>query len=174
MEKPGALAQTHLQKIKIGEGLEIGGQKIKAGEYALYTIPDKDKWEVVLNTGAAPFGPDGFPKENDVARFVIRPSIIEGNCQTFTILITDITFTTCKIEMVWERTKIVIPVVAHNSESIETNIDKAINHPAQLPYFQAANYYYEVEKHMDLALLYVNKARPGSQSLLHVVSESAH
>jgi hypothetical protein len=153
--RTGANAPT---KIKIGEDLEMGGQKVKAGEYALYTIPDKDKWEVVLNTAAAPFGPDGFPRENDVARFVIKPSMIEGNCQTFTILITDITFTTCKIEMVWERTKIVIPVVAHNSETIETNIDKAINHPAQLPYFQAANYYFESGTQLDMAKMYVDKA----------------
>ncbi len=153
--RTGANAAT---KIKIGEDLELAGQKIKAGEYALYTIPGKDMWEVVLNTGVATFGPNGFPRENDVARFNIKPSTIEGNCQTFTILITDLTFTTCKIEMVWERTKIVIPVVARNSDNIEMNIDKAINHPAQLPYFQAANYYYETDKNMDKAETYVDKA----------------
>jgi len=153
--RTGANAPT---KIKIGEELEIAGQKVKAGEYALYTIPDKDKWEVVLNTGVAPFGPDGFPKENDVARFTVKPSMIEGMCQTFTILITDITFTSCKIEMVWERTKIVLPVVAHNSDNVEMSIDKAINHPAQPPYFAVANYYYETDKNMDKAEAYVNKA----------------
>lgn len=153
--RTGANAPT---KIKLGEDMELAGQKVKAGEYSLYTIPGKDMWEVILNTGVAPFGPNGFPRENDVARFNIKPSTIEGNCQTFTILITDITFTTCKIEMVWERTKIVIPVVAHNSDNIETNIDKAINHPAQLPYFQAANYYYETDKNMDKAESYVEKA----------------
>jgi tetratricopeptide (TPR) repeat protein len=60
--------------------------------------------------------------------------------------------------MVWERTKIVLPVVAHNSDNIEMNIDKALNHPAQLPYFQAANYYYESDKNLDKAEMYVNKA----------------
>ena len=153
--RTGANAPT---KIKIGEDLEIGGQRIKAGEYALYTIPNRDNWEVVLNTGVAPFGPNGFPKENDIARFNIKTSMIEGNCQTFTMLITDITYTTCKIEMVWERTKIVIPIIAHNNDNIEANIDKAINHPAQVPYFQAANYYYETDKNMDKAKMYVDKA----------------
>ncbi len=153
--RTGANAPT---KIKIGEDMEIGGQKVKAGEYALYTIPNKDKWEVILNTGVAPFGQDGYPKEDDIARFTVKPSMIEGNCQTFTILITDITFNTCKIEMVWERTKIIIPVVANNAEAIEMNIDKAINHPAQLPYFQAANYYFETDKNMDKAKMYVDKA----------------
>jgi len=145
-------------KIKIGEDLEIAGQKVKAGEYALYTIPGKDKWEVILNSGTGNWGTDGYAKDADVARFTVKPSSIDGNCQTFTISITDITYTTCKIELVWEKTKIVLPVVAHNEEKIEANIDNAINHPAPLPYFQAANYYFETAKKMDMAKTYVDKA----------------
>src|ERR1019366_1887752 len=99
------------------------------------------------------------PKENDIARFTVRPSVMENVVQTFTIAITDITFTTCKIELTWERTKIVIPVVAHNNADIEVNIDKAINHPPKqtLPYFQAANYYFETDMKIDLAKTYVDK-----------------
>ena len=145
-------------KIKIGEDMEIGGQKVKAGEYAIYTIPGKDKWEVILNSGTGNWGTDGYAKDADVARFTVKPSAIEGNCQTFTIMITDITFTTCKIEMVWERTKIVIPVVAHNADHIDMNIDNAINHPAPIPYFSAANYYYETNQKTEMAKMYVDKA----------------
>ncbi len=153
--RTGANAPT---KIKIGEDLEIAGQKIKAGEYALYTIPDRETWRVILNTGAGTWGPEGFPKENDVARFTVKANKLEEDVQTFTINITDITFNTCKIELVWERTKIILPVVANNSESSEVNIDKAINHPPTIPYFQAASYYYETNQKTDLAASYVNKA----------------
>ena len=145
-------------KIKIGEDMEIGGQKVKAGEYAIYTIPGKDKWEVILNSGTGNWGTDGYAKDADLARFTVKPSSIEGNCQTFTIMITDITFTTCKIEMVWEKTKIVIPVVAHNADHIDMNIDNAINHPAPIPYFSAANYYYETNQKTEMAKMYVDKA----------------
>jgi tetratricopeptide (TPR) repeat protein len=153
--RTGANAAT---KIKIGEDLEIAGHKLKAGEYAVYTIPNKDKWEIIFNTGTGNWGTDGYGTENDVARFTVKPSTIDGNCQTFTILITDLTFTTCKIEMVWERTRVVLPVVAHNEENISMNIDKVINHPAAPPYFQAANYYFETDQKLDLALSYTNKA----------------
>jgi len=153
--RTGANAAT---KIKIGEDLEIGGQKVKAGEYALYTIPGREKWEVILNTGTTNWGSDGYTTENDVARFSVRASVMNEEVQSFTINITDITFTTCKIEMTWERTKVVIPVVAHNSEAIEVNIDKALNHPQPLPYFQAANYYFESDKNFDVAKTYIDKA----------------
>lgn len=155
--RTGANAAT---KIKIGEELIIGGHKVKPGEYALYTIPNRDKWEVILNTGTGNWGANGYSSENDVARFTVRPITMENMVQTFTIGVSDITFTTCKIEMEWERTKIVIPVVASNNDSIEVSIDKAINHPPKqsLPYFSAANYYYETGRKMDLAKSYVDKA----------------
>ena len=145
-------------KIKLGEDMEIAGQKIKAGEYALYTIPDKNSWRIILNTGIGNWGTDGYSKENDVARFTVKPGKLDEDVQTFTINITDITFSACKIELVWERTKVVLPVVANNSETVESNIDKAINHPPTVPYFQAANYYYETNQKTELASSYVNKA----------------
>jgi tetratricopeptide (TPR) repeat protein len=153
--RTGANAAT---KIKIGEDMEIAGQKIKAGEYALYTIPGKEKWEVILNNGTGNWGADGYSKDDDVARFTVRSSVAEEVCQTFSINITDITFSTCKIELVWERTKIVLPVVARNQDKIAANIDKAISHPPTVPYFQAANYYFETEQKLDVAKMYVDKA----------------
>lgn len=153
--RTGANAPT---KIKFGEDLEIAGHKVKAGEYSLYTIPAKDKWEIVLNTGTGTWTAEGYPRDFDVARFFIKPLPVEGDVQTFTVQITDITYTTCKLEILWERTKIVIPIVALNRDVVEANIDKALNTPPTLPYFQVANYYYESNMKLDKASEYVNKA----------------
>ena len=153
--RTGANAPT---KIKIGEDLEIGGQKVKAGEYSLYTVPGKAQWEVVLSSASGSLSAEGYSKDMDVARFNIKPSVMDNNIQTFTIQITDITFTTCKIELTWERTKVVIPVTANNGDRIEGDIEKTLAKPVFLPYFQSANYYYESDKKYDLASKYVNKA----------------
>jgi tetratricopeptide (TPR) repeat protein len=153
--RTGANAPT---EIKIGEDLELAGQKLKAGDYWFYTVPGKDKWEVVISNSNKGWTAEGFPHDNDVARFMVKSSVMETNVQTFTIAITDITYTTCKIELTWERTKVVIPVVAHNSEGIEMNIEKTLAAKPGLPYFQAANYYYETERKTELAKTYVDKA----------------
>jgi tetratricopeptide (TPR) repeat protein len=153
--RTGANAPT---KIKTGEDLEFAGYRVKAGEYLIYTIPDKDKWEVVMSSATGSWTADGFPREFDVARFKIKPSVTNEDCQTFSIQIKDITYNTCKIEILWERTKLVIPVTANNGNTIADNIDKAINNPPALPYFQAATYYYESNQKLDLARTYVNKA----------------
>jgi len=144
-------------KIKIGEDVEIGGQNIKAGEYALYTIPGKAEWEIILNKGTGNWGAYGYSNTDDVARFKVKSKMLDKNVQTFTMSITNITYNSCRLEMEWEKTRVVIPIVAHNEERISTSIDKAINNP-DIPYFQAANYYYETNQNLDKAKTYVDKS----------------
>jgi tetratricopeptide (TPR) repeat protein len=144
-------------KIKTGEDLYIGGQFVKAGEYVLYSIPSEDKWEIILNKGTSPMGPNGYDKANDVARFVIPAKKAAQMVQTFTIDIENMTFNSCDIVLSWEKTSITIPVEARNEQRLDASIDKAINNP-NIPYFQAANYYYETNQHLDKANMYVDKA----------------
>ncbi|MES2702529.1 MAG: DUF2911 domain-containing protein [Bacteroidota bacterium] len=143
--------------IRIGEELDFAGIRVKAGEYALYTIPNKDKWTVVLNMGTSSWGINGYAKEDDIARITVKPDITPGVYQTFTMNITDITYTSCKLEMLWERTRITVPIVARNETKIATDIDRSI--PAsQFPYYKVATYYFESNQKSELARNYVNKA----------------
>jgi len=144
-------------KIKFGEDVTVGGQAVKAGEYALYTIPGVAEWEIILNKGVGNWGNAGYDKADDVARFKIAPKAMDKNVQTFTINIGHITYSTCNIELTWEKTKITIPVKANNEERLNASIDKAINNP-NIPYFQAANYYFETDQNLDKAIVYVDKA----------------
>ncbi|MBN8671551.1 MAG: DUF2911 domain-containing protein [Chitinophagales bacterium] len=144
-------------KVKFGEDVTVGGQAVKAGEYAIYTIPGATEWEIILNKGIGNWGNAGYDKADDVARFKIAPKALDKNVQTFTINIGNITYSTCNIEMMWEKTKIIIPVKANNEERLSASIDKAINNP-NIPYFQAANYYFETDQNLDKAIVYVDKA----------------
>lgn len=144
-------------KIKFGEDVTVGGQAVKAGEYALYTIPGATEWEIILNKGVGNWGNAGYDKADDVARFKIAPKALDKNVQTFTINIGNITYSSCNIELMWEKTKIIIPVKANNEERLSASIDKAINNP-NIPYFQAANYYFETDQNLDKAIVYVDKA----------------
>jgi len=144
-------------KVKFGEDVTVGGQAVKAGEYAIYTIPGAAEWEIILNKGIGNWGNAGYDKADDVARFKIAPKALDKNVQTFTINIGNITYSSCNIELMWEKTKIIIPVKANNEERLSASIDKAINNP-NIPYFQAANYYFETDQNLDKAIVYVDKA----------------
>lgn len=144
-------------KIKFGEDVTVGGQEVKAGEYALYTIPGQGSWEVILNKGTSNWGSAGYDKAADVARFKIKARGTERTVQTFTIEITNITLNSCKIDIMWENTLISIPVRSNNEERLNTAIDKAINNPS-IPYYPAASYYFETHQQTEKAWEYVNKA----------------
>lgn len=152
--RTGANAAT---KIKFGEDVVVAGHEIKAGEYSLYTIPGKDQWEMILNKGLTNWGQAGYDKKDDVARFMVKPTQMNDEVQNFTINVSNITFNSCNIDLSWERTKVTIPVVSKNEERLITAIDKAINKP-NIPYLQAANYYFETGKDLNKAMEYVNKA----------------
>lgn len=152
--RTGANAPT---RIKFGEDVMVAGKDVKAGEYALYTIPGKSQWEVILSKASTSWGPKGFDTKDDVARFMVKPTTLPNEVETFTINVSNITFNTANIDLMWEKTKVSIPLKVNNDERLMASIDKAINKP-NIPYFQAANYYYETGKNLNLAMEYVNKA----------------
>lgn len=152
--RTGANAAT---KVTFGEEVEIGGSKIQPGTYSMYTVPGATEWEVIFNRNTGNWGAYGYSKDDDVARFKVKPSTLVTPVETFTIAITSITFASCNIELSWERTKVIIPVIAHNQERLNKQIEQAINNPS-IPYHQAATYYFETNQNLDKALEYATKA----------------
>jgi len=152
--RTGANAAT---KVTFGEDVTIAGKEIKAGSYALYTIPNKDQWEIILNEGTGNWGVSGYDKEDDVVRVIVKTQQLGAPVSTFTIDIANITFNSCDIELSWEKTRVALPVRVNNEARISASIDKAINNPT-IPYNQAASYYLETGKNLDAALNYANKA----------------
>jgi tetratricopeptide (TPR) repeat protein len=144
-------------KIKFAEDVTIGGKPVKAGEYALYTIPGTWEWEVVLNKGTSNWGAYGYDSTGDVARFKVKAEKMQMPMQTFTMDFSNITMNSCEIFLGWEKTMIMIPVYADNSARIMASIDKARNKP-NIPYFQAASYYFESGQDLEKADMYVDKA----------------
>jgi tetratricopeptide (TPR) repeat protein len=152
--RTGANAAT---KVTFGEDVIIAGKTVKAGSYALYTIPEKDQWEIILNEGTSNWGVSGYDKEDDVVRVAVKTQQLREPVNTFTINIANITFNSCDIELSWDKTRVALPVRADNEARITAAIDKAINQPS-IPYNQAASYYLETGKNLDLAMKYADKA----------------
>ena len=152
--RTGANAAT---KVTFGEDVMVGGKEVKAGSYSLYTKPGANEWEVIINKNTGNWGTNGYATSDDVARFTVKPTFGQTTVETFTISIGAISFSSCTIDIAWERTSISIPVVANNQKRLSESIDKAISKP-NIPYQQAANYYYETDQNLDKALEYADKA----------------
>ncbi len=154
MWRVGANAAT---KVTFGEDVFINNHQLSAGSYALYAMPNAGEWEIIFNNGINNWGTGGYSKDEDVYRFKVKAINNPNTVETFTINVTDITNTTCNIELAWENTKVQIPVKVENNKVIVTNIKKAVEEP-NIPYYPAARYYYTTDQNLDDALTYVSKA----------------
>ncbi len=143
--------------IRFSDPVEIKGKKIDSGNYALYTIPGFDHWEIILNKGVSNSGVDGYKESEDVARFKIEPVNLKTRLETFTMQFSDIKPESCELHIMWEKTDIAIPIVTNIKDKIKSQIDAAMQTDKK-PYWQAAQFYNEYEKNTTKALDNVSKA----------------
>jgi hypothetical protein len=167
MWRTGANGAT---KVTFGEDVKVGGVAVKAGSYAIYSIPNTNEWEIILNKGINNGGLSGYKTEEDVARFKVKPSTLPFAIESFTMMIGDVLPASANIQILWENTVVSIPVEADIDSKIMKSIDAAMNVDSR-PYFAAASYYFEVGKELPKALEWVNKAidaQPSAYWMVHL------
>ena len=157
--RTGANATT---SIKFSDDVMIEGKKVAAGEYGLYTIPNKTEWLVVLNKSLKQGADvDGFKDDQDVARFTIKPYKVASKVETFTISFTDLTPGTGNVAMEWENTGAKFKVTADVDTKVMAQIDEKITKaatPAPGDLAAAAVYDLDNNKDMKQALAWMEKA----------------
>lgn len=144
-------------KIKFSDAVEIGGKKIDSGTYVLYSLPNEESWEIILNKGITNWGVDGYNENKDVIRFKIVPEKSKSNIETFTMQFEDIKAESCRLQLSWGNKIISIPIVTDIKSKIKAQIDAAMQSDKK-PFWQAAQYYYEYEKNLPKALDNAGKA----------------
>lgn len=153
--RTGANAST---KITFGDDVKIEGMPLAAGTYALYTIPNKDSWDIMFYKDLK-LGGDvaNYKAENEVLKVKVKPTALANKVETFTMNVADVAATSANIELVWEQTRVAIKVTAEIDATIMKNIEKLVINDSR-PYSAAATYYYDNDKDMKLALEWADKA----------------
>ncbi|MCE9537651.1 MAG: DUF2911 domain-containing protein [Bacteroidetes bacterium] len=145
-------------KITFGEDVKIEGSPLVAGTYALYTIPNKDSWEIMFYNDLKLGGNVAdYKAANEVLRVKVKPTAYANKVETLTINVSDITSNSGNIELLWENTRVAFSVVSDIDTKVMKNIETSLATDAR-PYFQAAGYYYDNNKDLNTALGWVNKA----------------
>ena len=157
MWRTGANAST---KIKFSDDVKIEGQDVPAGEYALYTIPGKDVWTIIIhkNTSYWGTGDDKYKIAEDQARFTVKPMTYPVKIETLTFGFTDLKNDEAYIELLWENTQVRFKVVSEVDKKVMADINNKMKGVTASTYYQSAQYYYENDKDLTQALVWVNKA----------------
>ncbi len=153
--RTGANAAT---KLKFTDEVVINGKKIAAGAYALYTIPGKNEWEVIINKGADNEGASNYKESEDVVRIKVPVVKVQGKpVETFTMQFADIKPESCELYLRWGNSLVAIPIATEIKDRLRAQIEAALK-TDKAPYAQAANFYFDWDKNYDKALANVTKA----------------
>ena len=143
--------------VTFGDEVTIGGTKVPAGKYGLLTIPEKNSWTIIISKKTDVTSPDDYKAENDVVRVAANVKKLQESAESFTIQITDVKPTSCKLHLMWDKSAVSIPITTDIDGKVMASISEAMK-TDKPPYFQAAMYYMENGKDLKQALAWFNKA----------------
>ncbi|TXB65744.1 DUF2911 domain-containing protein [Vicingus serpentipes] len=154
--RTGANAST---KVKFSDPVTVAGNKLAAGEYALYAIPGENEWTIIFNTNLTLWGTGGYKEEEDAVRFTVKPTKLNDKVESLDIDFSHFTYTGANMEIKWENTLISFLVETNAIEQVEKQIkDQLVDGPSAGSYAAAAGFYLENDKDLAQAVTWMDKA----------------
>jgi hypothetical protein len=103
----GAHMATSLETNK---DLLIDGKEIKAGKYALFTIPGSDEWTVIVNKNWEQHLADKYDQKDDLLRIKVKPESLEQHQERLKYDIISETEKEGAIKISWEKIGVTVPI----------------------------------------------------------------
>ena len=100
--RTGANRATHLTTSR---DLVIGGKRVPAGSYTLFTIPGPDQWTLIINS-ATDIGGTSYDAETDFVRVPMEVRALDETVEPFTVVVDEDGF----LRLRWDRTEAFVPV----------------------------------------------------------------
>lgn len=137
----------------------VGGSPLKAGTYALYTVPSKDEWTVYFYTDTENWGlPKPWDENKIAAVYKVKAQSLDTSVESFTITIDKVTDSGAHLTISWENTSVAIPFGFDTESAVMQTIERTMNGPAAGDYYQAAVYYLNADKDINKAKTWIDKA----------------
>lgn len=160
--RTGANAAT---KITFSTPVKLNGTDVAAGSYALYTIPGKSEWTIILNKGVGKSGTQ-YDEKDDVTRFKASPvTLSDTSIESFTIEFNHIRDESAILNLVWDRTVVPIKIEIELTSKLVPQIEAVMASDAKdKPYFRAAGFYYDHGQDLNKAKEWIDAAVKQSEA----------
>jgi len=147
--------------LTVDNEVEVLGNKLPKGTYALYAFPEEKEWEIVFHKNTTHWG-DGrkdYKAEEDAFRVKVIPQLREEFQENFLISFDSITHDGANMLWHWANTKVSIPINFDGHGKMKEQIAKKLSkNPTAQTYYEAARYLQEQQLDYPIALQYLNKA----------------
>jgi hypothetical protein len=152
----GANANT---KITFSDDVTVDGKTLKAGSYAIYTVPNEGSWDVMFYSDATNWG---TPQEWDESKVAVKVTAqvypMPMKIETFTMTFDDLSNDSATLGMLWENAYVGVKFEVPTDSKVSASIDSAMNGPGANDYYSSAVYYLTSGKDINKAKDWIDKA----------------
>ena len=99
--------------IEFDHNVKIGETTIAPGKYALFTIPGKEEWTIILNKNWQQHLADNYLQADDIVRIMVKPEN-EVHQERLRFAIESETNLSGEIVMYWDKLEISLPIEVVN------------------------------------------------------------
>lgn len=96
--------------VEFDKNLLIGTIEVPAGKYALFTIPGREEWTVIINKNWQQHLTDDYDQSEDVLRIELSPSKQRQHQERLKYEIKSISETEGTINISWDKLMIALPI----------------------------------------------------------------
>jgi hypothetical protein len=144
-------------KLSFSDPVQLGGKELNKGDYAILTVPNAMEWKVMV------YAYDGtnwsaYTSKTPVAEFMAKPEKLSNKVETFTMDLNNVRNDGATIDVMWENTKVSLPLSVEVDSRVMASIDRVMAGPSAGDYSAAATYYFENKKDLNKALEWIQKA----------------
>ena len=146
-------------KLTFSTDITIDGKTVQKGTYALYTIPGKETWDVILYSEATNWGaPAKWDASKVAAKVSVTPYKMPMDIETFTISFDDLTNSSAVLGIMWENVYVGLKFETPTDAMVSKSIEKVMGGPSAQDMYAAADYYFTTNKDIQKAKNWIDKA----------------
>ena len=93
---------------EVNKDVTINGEKLAAGTYSLFTIPEKGEWTIIFNNDAKQWGAYSYKEAKDALRIKVKTKSNKDSIERLTFTVSD----KGQITYAWEKQSFTLDVKA--------------------------------------------------------------
>jgi hypothetical protein len=142
--------------VEFSTDVNVEGQHLPKGKYALFFIPEEDEWTVIFNRKTDQWGSYEYDESADEIRIYVEPKLNEGLQERLTYSIHDLKMDMGYIRLAWEKLRLFVrfktDAVDQGTASVLDALRKAPEEKKWAIYAQGAQFLLDADSNPALAL----------------------
>lgn len=153
------LGANEATTISLTHAVTIEGRKVPAGKYALFAVPGRQSWTMILNRKADQWGAFFYDARDDLVRFDVHP-VAGPHTEWMSFTIDTKSPESVVVELAWEKLRVPFTIEADVNGIVWASIDSALADKAANweTFYQAARYSLDSGERSAEALKWIDRS----------------